>query len=304
MEWINYHHLLYFWTVAREGGIVPASRALRLAHPTVSAQIRQLEDALGEDLFDRTGRRLQLTEVGRVAFRYADEIFSLGNEMLDVIRGRSTGSAVRLHVGVTGVVPKLVVRKLLEPALRLEEPVQLTVEEDTHERLLASLATHELDVVLADAPVPPGSAVRAFNHLLGECGVTFFAAPGLARKLAKGFPASLDGAPMLMPTAGTTMRRSLDAWFTARDVRPRVAAELQDAALVKVFGADGVGAFASPTVIEHDVVGRWGVRVVGRTEEVRERFYAISVERRLKNPAVLAISDSARTDLFADISTA
>lgn len=299
MQWLNYHHLLYFWTVAREGGIVPASRVLRLAHPTISGQLRQLEDALGEKLFERKGRRLELTEVGQVVYRYADEIFSLGNEMLDVLGERTTGRAVQLRVGVTDVVPKLVVRRLLEPALRLPEPVHLTVEEGTHDRLLASLATHGLDVMLADAPVPPGSSVRAFNHLLGDCDVTVFGQAKLARALRQGFPMSLDGAPMLMPTQGTALRRSLDAWLTGLGIRPKIVAEIEDSALIKVFGADGLGVFLAPTVIRASVERHWEVKAIGLVPEIRDRFYAISVERRLKNPAVVAISNAARQELFA-----
>ncbi|HYC00916.1 MAG TPA: transcriptional activator NhaR [Candidatus Limnocylindrales bacterium] len=299
IEWLNYHHLLYFWVVAREGGLVAAGRVLRLSHPTLSAQIHALENQLGEKLFTRSGRRLELTEMGRVVLRYADEIFSLGREMLDTVRGRSTGQPMRLDVGIADPVPKLVVRRLLEPALSLADPVRLACHEDSYGKLLADLALHSLDIVIADAPVPPGSSVRAFHHLLGETGVTFFGTAELARKFRRGFPKSLDGAPMLLPLENLSLRRALNQWFDRLDIKPAVTAEFEDSALLSVFGGDGVGIFQAPTVIEKEVTRQHGVEIIGRTQEVRERFYAISVERRLKHPAVVAISDAARHELFA-----
>jgi LysR family transcriptional activator of nhaA len=298
MDWLNYHHLLYFWLVVREGGVVPAAAKLRLAHPTVSGQVHALEDALGEKLFVRQGRRLVLTEMGRVVHGYADEIFSLGGELLDAVRGRATGRPVRLVVGIADVLPKLIVRQILEPALHLGEPVQLVCREAKPDRLLADLALHELDLVLSDAPVGPNIRVRAYSHLLGECGLTFLATRELARRHKRRFPASLDGAPMLLPTSNTALRRSLDTWFEAKEIRPRVVAELEDSALIQAFGQDGVGVFAVPTAIEAVVRRQSEVVVVGRTTEVLERFYAISVERKLKHPAVVAICQTARSTLF------
>ena len=299
MEWLNYHHLLYFWMVAREGSVTRASRQLRLAQPTVSGQIRTLEAALGEKLFHRKGRNLVLTDVGRVAFRYADEIFGLGRELVEAVRGR--GSApTRLIVGVGEELPKPIVRLLLEPALHLTEPVRLVCREDRPlEDYLAELATHTLDVVLSDAPAPPGSSVRAFSHLLGECGTTFFAAPELAAQLKRGFPASLNGAPCLLPGSRATLRRALDQWLHGRKLRPNVIGEFDDPALMNVFGQDGVGIFPAPSVIERELRRLHNSRVVGRAPELRQRFYALSVERRLKHPAVVAISESARQELFA-----
>ena len=299
IEWINYHHLLYFWVVAREGGLVPAGKVLHLSHPTLSAQIHALEDNLGEKLFAKAGRKLALTDVGRVVFRYADEIFTLGREMLDTVKGRSTGQPLRLDVGIVDVVPKLVVRRLLQPALALPEPVRIACYEDSYEKLLAELALHSLDIVIADSPVPSGSNVRAFNHLLGETGVSFFGAKSLASKLKRGFPKSLDGAPMLLPLESSALGRALRQWFDRNGVRPRVVAEFEDSALLEVFGADGVGVFTAPTAVETEVCRQYGVSVLGRAEGVRERFYAVSVERRLKNPAVVAISEAARHEVFA-----
>ena len=209
MQWLNYHHFMYFWMTAREGGVKPASRKLRLSHPTISVQIKQLEQSLGVQLFDRSGQKLALTESGQLAYRYAEEIFSLGQEFLEALSGRPQGRAARLAVGISDAMPKLVVRNLLDPALRLAEPVHLVCSEDRYDRLLGELATHRLDVILADTPLPPTSGVKAFNHLLGECGVTFFAEKKLASKLRPGFPRSLDGAPLLVPTSTTSLGRAL-----------------------------------------------------------------------------------------------
>jgi len=299
MDWLNYHHLHYFWVVAREGGLIPAGKVLRLSHPTLSAQIHALEDSLGEKLFTKVGRKLALTEMGRVVYRYAEEIFTLGREMVDTVKGRATGQPVRLDVGVVDVVTKLVVRRLLQPAMSLPDPVRLICHEGRYEKLLADLALHTLDVVIADAPIPPGGNVRAFNHLLGECGVSFFGTKSLAASYTSGFPKSLDGAPMLLPQDNLTLRRALNQWFDSVDIRPRVIAEFEDSALLTVFGGDGFGVFPAPTAVEKEVEAQYGVQVIGRTHAVKERFYAISVERRLKHPAVVALSQAARHELFA-----
>lgn len=298
MEWLNYHHLLYFWVVAREGGLVAAGKVLRVSHPTLSAQIHALEDRLGQKLFSKAGRKLVLTELGQTVFRYADEIFTLGREMLDVVEGRSAGRRVRLDVGIADVVPKLVVRRLLQPALMLPEPVRLVCREATLDKLLAELALHTLDVVISDAPVPTGGNVRAFTHVLGESGVSIFGSAALARRYRPGFPRSLDGAPLVLPLENLALRRSLDQWFGKHAIAPRIVAEFEDSALLQVFGSDGAGMFAAPSVVEREVIAQYGVRLVGRADGVRERFYAISAARRLEHPAVIAISDAARRALF------
>jgi LysR family transcriptional activator of nhaA len=298
MEWLNYHHLLYFWLVAREGGVARAAARLRLAHPTVSGQVHALEDALGEKLLEREGRKLVLTEMGRVVFGYAEEIFGLGRELLDVVKGRPTGKPLRLLVGVDDAVPKMVVKRLLDPARALAQPVRLLCREDKAERLVADLAAGGLDVVLTDAPLSPAGRARAFNHLLGQSDVTLFAAPALAARYRRGFPASLDGAPMLLPAEDTALRRSLDAWLDARRLRPRVEAEFDDSALLNAFGQDGVGVFPAASAIEAEVRRQYEVEVVGRIPEVRESFYAISAERRLRHPAVVAISEGARASFL------
>jgi LysR family transcriptional activator of nhaA len=297
MEALNYHHLRYFWAAAREGGVTRASRKLHVSQPAVSAQIRELERAIGEKLFSRTGRALALTEAGRVVYRYADEIFGLGNELIETLKGRPTGRPVRLVVGITNVIPKLVAYRVLEPAFRLGG-VHVECLEDRPDRLLAELATHRLDLVLADAPAGPSVRVRAYNHLLGECGVSVFGATALAKAHRRGFPRSLDGAPFLLPTTDSTLRRSLDQWFEQAGVRPVVVGQFEDSALLKELGQAGLGLFAVPSAIDDEVRGHYGVQLVGRAG-VRERFYAITVERRLKHPAVVAISEAARRELFA-----
>lgn len=298
MEWLNYHHLLYFWVVAKEGTIAAACKELNLAQPTISAQLRVLEDSLGEKLFTRVGRNLALTETGRVVYRYADEIFSLGRDLMDTLKGRPTDRPLRLTVGVADVLPKLVAYRLLEPAFQLPEPVQLICHEGSPARLLTQLATYELDLVLSDSPIGPDVKVRAFNHLLGECGVSIFGTKELATKYRRRFPSSLDGAPFIIPTGNTALRRAMEHWFDSEDIRPLVVGEFEDSALLKVFGQAGAGLFIAPTVIEKEVQRQYSVRVVGRLESVRERFYAISVEKKVKHPAVVAIADEAREKLF------
>ena len=299
MEWLNYHHLLYFWTVAREGSVSRASKVLLLAQPTISGQLRSLEESLGQKLFERVGRNLVLTDVGRVVYRYADEIFGLGRELLDTVKGRGSGRPLELTIGIADQVPKLIAHRLLEPARRMGEPVTLVCHEDKPERLLASLALHELDIVFSDAPAGSATRVRAFSHLLGDTGITFFAVPSLATKARRGFPKSLESLPVLMPTRNTTLRRSLDGYFEAAGVRPHVVAEFEDSALLKVFGGAGEGCFPAPSVIAREIGRQFGVRPIAEAAGVSERFYALSVERKIKHPAVLAITEAARERLFA-----
>ena len=300
---LNYHHLYYFWMVATEGTVQDAASKLHLAHATVSGQIKQLEAQLGHKLFRRKGRRLALTEVGEVALGYADIIFSNGQEMLSALRRQAPGAQKRLVVGVTEVMPKLVVRQILEPALRMGDGLRIVCEEDRLERLLAELALHNIDVVLADTPVPNDIDVKAFNHPLGECELVFMAAPDLlAEKRGKGaFPEFLDGMPFLLPTVGSSIRRCLDSFFRANDIAPYITAEIADSAMLKVLGADGLGVFAVPDVIEEQVGEQYGVIALGYTEGARERFYAISTERRVKHPAVLAICEGVRAGSFGRV---
>ncbi|HEX2997342.1 MAG TPA: transcriptional activator NhaR [Anaerolineales bacterium] len=293
MEWINYHHLLYFWIVSREGNLARASAELRLAQSTVSKQIHQLESMLGHRLFSKTGRRLVLTESGRVVFRYAEEIFGLGREMVDTLKDRPVGKPLRVTVGVADVVPKLIAEHVLAPALKLTGQVRLICREDKPDRLLANLALHELDVILTDAPPSPQASIRAFNHLLGSSEVAFFGSPGFVSKYRPNFPASLHGAPVLLPTENTVMRRSLEQWFESQNIRPNVVGEFEDSALLKVFGFRGAGIFPAASVISQELKEQYKVQVVGTVSGVQERLYAVTVERRIKHPTVAAICEAA-----------
>jgi LysR family transcriptional activator of nhaA len=300
MEWLNYHHLQYFWMVAKHGSITRASEELRLAHPTISGQIHRLEEVLGEKLFARSGRNLVLTDSGRIAFRYADEIFALGQEFQDTLKGRSTGQPLRLVVGVSDVIAKSMVHRMLEPAFHLRDKVRLICREArSADAFMGELAVHAIDVVLADAPAGPGTPVRTFSHPLGDCGTSFFAAPQLAKSYRTGFPNSLDGVPVLLPSSDSTFRRALDEWFQARDIRPEISAELDDLALASVLGEKGLGVFAAPDVLDRELRQRYALQLVGRAKDIRQRFFAISVERKIKNPAVAAICEVARKKIFS-----
>ena len=298
MEWLNYHHLLYFWTVVHEGGVSKAARKLRLSQPTISAQVRMLERAIGEPLFVRKGRAQVLTDVGRVVYRYADEIFSVGRELLETLAGHSPGRGIQLTVGVANAVPKLLVYRLLRPALQQPEPIRLVCREDNPEQLIGQLATYALDVVVANTPAPGYLPVKVFNHAVGESGMAFFAPPPLASRIRRRFPASLQDAPMVLPTADSPLRRGLEEWFEREGIRPQVQGEFEDSALMTVFGQAVGCVFPAPAAIERDVSRLYGVRVVGRTDAVRERYYVISAERRLRHPGVVAMTTVARDQLF------
>lgn len=297
MVWLNYHHLLYFWTVARLGTIAEASQELHLAQPTISTQLKRLEEALGQKLFRRQGRGLVLTDVGHTTFRYADEIFRMGRELQETLARGPLAEQLRLKVGVVDVIPKLVAERLLEPAYEAVPTLRLECVERPLGQLLASLALHELDVVLADRPAPQDIRVRSFSHKLGESGVSFFGARQFGA-VARRFPRALDGQPVLLPSSDSALRAELDAWFQKQEVRPTVVGEFDDSALMKVFGDRGRGIFTAPTAVEDDVLRHHAVAVLGRAPEIRQSFYAISVDRRLRHPAVVAIAESARRDLF------
>lgn len=301
MNSLNYNHLRYFWAVARRGNLRQASEDLHLAPQTLSTQIQALEENCGEQLFERIGRRLVLTEAGRVALKYADEIFSIGQEFMDTFAGRSGKRPRKLLIGITDVLPKMVAERLIAPALILEQPVRIVCKETNTAALLAELAIHQLDVVLSDAPIPQNIKIRAFNHKLGECGVTFMVEEKSADKYCREFPRSLSMAPFLLPTEDTALRRSLDQWFDEHAIRPRIVGEFQDSALMKAFGQAGAGIFVTPRIIEKEVCRQYRTEIIGRTDDIVERFYAITVERRIHHPAVAAICESAREDLFASI---
>jgi LysR family transcriptional activator of nhaA len=295
--WLNYHHLLYFWTVAREGTITAASEKLRLAQPTISTQIRVLEKTLGHKLFEHQGRNLVLTETGRMVYSYANEIFALGQELTDTLEGRPVAGRTRLRVGIADVVSKQVAHRILRAALEGPEPAKLVCFEGKPASLLTKLAVHELDLVLSDSPVPPEVKLKGFNHLLGESDVSIVATPELAARYRRLFPKSLDGAPFLLPTENTSLRRSLDLWFSSRGINPVAVGEFEDTALLLVFGQAGAGLFAVPAVIEDGLRQLHDLRVVGRVESVRAQYFAISLERKLKHPGVVAIVEAAHSSL-------
>ncbi len=293
LDQLNFHYLLSFRTVVREGSIARACVKLLLAQSTVSGQLAALEKTLGQKLFTRVGRGLKLTEAGDHVYRYADEIFLLGHELIQSVGSQAAEHPLRLIVGVADVLPKTVAYRLLQPALAFPD-VRVVCREGKFEQLVAELSLHHLDVVLSDAPLAAVLNVRAYNHLLGESGISFFGVAALAEKYAGNFPASLGGAPFYLPTANTALRRSLDDWFDAHGIRPKICAEFEDSALMKSFGREGAALFVAPTAVEGDVCRQFDVNVVGRIDTIRERYFAISVERRVKHPGVLAITAEAK----------
>jgi LysR family transcriptional activator of nhaA len=300
-EMLNFKHLYYFWATAKAGGIVRAGQQLNTTPQTLSTQIKLLEDRLGCALFRKSGRRLELTDDGRAALGYADQIFALSAELEAAIgRARSQGAQLDFRVGIADQVPKAIAYRLLEPALDGPEPVHLICHEGTLQDLLAQLSVHRLDVVIADEPMGKKLSVKAFNHPLGTTAMSFFAAPALERSLQGAFPACLDGAPMLIQGAASAMRQRLDLWLSERGLRPRLIGEFDDAALLKAFGSQGRGVFMSPTVLEAETCDQYGVKVLGRTTELVEEFFAISVERRITHPCVVAITEGARGRLLAE----
>jgi len=291
---INYKHLHYFWAVAKQGGIARASEHLHLTPQTISGQISLLEDSLGEALFQKVGRNLELTDAGRLALSYAEEIFSLGGELEDTVRNLPGGRPMVFRVGVADVVAKTIAYRLLEPAMRLPGPVRIVCKENNLDRLLAELALHRIDMVLADSPIPSGLNIRGFSHALGECGVSFLATPELAGDLRGEFPQSLNGAPLLMPSDVNQVQRRLLYWLDSQRIYPRIVGEFDDSALMKAFGRAGAGIFVTPTAIAVENMKQYGVEMIGSTDAVQEHFYAISVERKISHPAVAEITQTAR----------
>mgnify|MGYP000493822581 CR=1 FL=1 len=289
-EFLNYHHLRYFWTVAREGSLRRASEKLRISQPSICTQIQQLETALGEDLFRPSGRSSVLTEFGQLIYGYADEIFTLGGEVLRAARQVPTSRSLRLHTGIVDSFPKLMSFDILRPIFEHQPAIQLTCHEGKLADLLAQLSTHRLDVVLADEPASPGLGGRVFNHLVGSSDITFCAMPGLARTLKGRFPRNLHGAPALLPTQNCSLRRDLEKWFRTVGIEPRVVAEFEDAALAKIVGTEGCGFVVVPTAVASEAIERYGFISIGRAREVETQFYAITAERRLTHPAILAIT--------------
>lgn len=302
MIWLNYHHLYYFWMVAREGSITQACQKLHLSQPTVSTQLQHLENVVGTALFQRNGRKLILTETGQMVYHYAEDIFALGEELQQFLLGRiNPERSIRLKIGITDSLPKLVSYRILEPLLRFDLPVQfICMEDDNLDGLLLRLSRFELDLVLADAPMS-GSCIKAYNHLLGKSGVTFFAAEKLCEQYRENFPQSLQQAPMLLPSHNTALRREIDQWLAQHELNPKIVAEFDDMALLKVFGQKGHGIFCLPTIIEGELFHHSKVSVLGREPSILNSFYAISIERKIKNPAAAFLVKTARHQLFSDL---
>ena len=297
---INYKHLHYFFTVAREGGIARASERLHVTPQTISGQLSVLEDQLGSKLFARVGRNLELTEVGRLVLSYADDIFSLGGELEEAVRHLPGSRSHAFRVGVADVVPKSIAHRILIPALQMEEPVRMLCREASMDTLLAELAIHRLDLLLSDRPIPPTVSMRGFSHMLGECAVSFFATEQLKKKLKGDFPQCLDGAPILLPSGDNQLRSGIDQWLDKHRIRPHIVAEFDDSALMKAFGHEGAGVFVAPSAIRAEVERQYQVTAIGRVDEIKERFYAISIERRVVHPVASTVVEAARTLLFAD----
>lgn len=294
MEWLNYHHLRYFWTVAKEGSLARAAAKLHVSQPSISEQVRELEVVLGEKLFRRDGRNNVLTDAGQVVFGYAEEIFALGREMLNAVKQRPGTKTLRLYVGVADSFPKLVTNEILKPVFALPQMVHVICREGKMEDLLAQLTAHRLDIVLADEPASSSTNFKTFNHALGETGTTFCAEAKLAASLKRGFPKSLHEAPALLPTENTSLRRALETWFRDQAIRPRIVAEFEDLALMKVMAAEGRGFIALPSLAINDAVGHYGFKVIGHTDKCRNQFHAITAERRIAHPAVVQITHQAR----------
>ena len=299
MEWLNYHHLLYFWSVAKHGTVTKACEEFRLAQPTISGQIRLLEQMLGEKLFVRAGRRLALTEMGHVVFRYAEDIFATGQELVNTVKGQgNNGRPSRLVVGIVNAVPKPLSIQLLQSALKLDRPTRLICREDNLRQLLADLTMHRVDLVIADTPAPPSVSVQVYNHPMGESGVTLFATAKMAAQYRRNFPKSLEGAPILLPTPEATLRHLVDQWLVHRKLSLDIVGEFDDSLTLKTFGQDGYGIFPGATAIEKEICRQYRVQVVGRLDSLKQHYYAITVQRRLTHPAVLAIVQAARRDLL------
>jgi LysR family transcriptional activator of nhaA len=300
VEWLNYHHLRYFWTVARKGGVRKAAEELHVSQPSISAQLRLLEESLGQKLFRRSGRNLVLTETGQLVLNYADEIFSAGRELMNAVKQRPGKHPVRVNIGLTDAFPKLIAFQILRAAFRSEAAVHMICREGEIGPLVSHLQAHRLDIVLADEPASSALKAKTFNHRLGRSGVTFCAVPSLAAKLRRNFPQSLDGAPALLPTQNMGMRAALETWFDSKAIRPRLVGEFEDSALMEVCSTGGRGFTAVHTVVDRAALKHFGLRVIARVDECGTDFYAITAERRVKHPAAVAITEHAYSSVFAE----
>ena len=299
MEWLNYHHLRYFWTVARKGGVRRAAEELHVSQPSISAQLRLLEESLGQKLFQRSGRNLVLTEAGHLVLNYADEIFSAGRELMNAVKQRPGKHPLRLNIGLTDAFPKLIAFQILNAAFRLDDPIHIICREGEIGPLVNRLQSHRLDIVFADEPASSTLKAKTFNHRLGRSGITFCAVPALAAKLRRNFPESLNGAPALLPSENMGMRAALETWFDAKGIRPRIVGEFEDSALMEVCSAGGRGFTAVHSVVDRAALKHYNLRVIAKVPDCGSDFYAITAERRVKHPAAMAITEHAYSNLFA-----
>ncbi len=297
---LNFKHLHYFWVVAKAGSITRASEQIHITPQTISGQISLLEEYLGKPLFNKVGRNLKLSDTGKLVMSYADEIFSLGDEIEEAVRTQPGDRPMTFKVGIADVVPKTIAYRLIAPAMELEDPIRVVCRESNLKTLLGELALHRLDIVIADGPIPPDVSVKGFNHALGECGISFLAADALATELEADFPYSLNDAPLLLPSDSNLSHMKLLDWLDSKRIAPRVVGEFDDSALMKVFGQAGVGVFTVPSAIADDVAQQYKARIIGHCDGLSEQFYAISVERKLRHPAVVAITSAAREWLKHD----
>jgi LysR family transcriptional activator of nhaA len=297
---INYKHLRYFWMVAKEGSIAKASKLLFLTPQTISGQLSQLEEQLGIKLFTRVGRNLQVTDAGKVVQNYANDIFSLGDELQQILKNKPLGMKLQLKAGIANSIPKAIAYHLLEPALHLDSTMRLICREDNLTILLTELAEHKLDIVISDKPLPDTLSIKCFNHHLGKCGISFFGTKTLAEQARESFPACLDNMPLLLPGDSSSIKNKLLQWFEQNRIRPEIVAEFDDGALMKAFGKNGAGIFVAPSITAKEVMDSYYVERLGETEDVMESFYAISAERKVKHPGVVSILNSAREQLFME----
>jgi LysR family transcriptional activator of nhaA len=293
MESTNYNHLFYFWTVARHGSISGASSELHLSQPTISEQMRKLEESLGVKLFERAGRGIRLSEAGSVAFRHAEEIFRTGRDLRTALSQLDANMPPRVAVGLVRSMPELVAYKFLAPAL-CGDPVRLLCVQDRSENLIARLALRQLDLILSDAPIAATANIKVFNHRLCSSGISFMTAQKASRKHR--FPQLLDGTPFLMPESNTPLHNSLKSWFDRQGIHPAIVGEFSGGALMKIFGQEGIGAFAVPTIVEREVRAQYKVTTAGRTAEITSQFYAVTADRRVRHPAIVAVMKAAVTE--------
>lgn len=303
MQWLNYHHLLYFWTVVREGSITGAAEKLYVSQPTVSGQLRELERAVGQRLYEKVGRDLRLTDTGKLMFEYAEEIFTTGQELMQRLKGSRGSRSLTFCVGIPDVMPKLIAARLIEPVLKLDEPVRLICREGKLSELLVDLALHRLDVVLSDSQVGSQANIRAFNHALGECAIGLLCTQELMDRYQENFPQSLNDAPMILPAESTVLRRTVSQWLQKQRVEPQVVAEIEDSALIKVLASRGLGIVPVPMAVAEEAMRQHDLRLLGEVPDAKLHFYAITVERKVTHPAVLAVSEAAANGLFASDST-